>query len=262
MRRVLPLLLLLACSPLAIAQNDPSWTKEPDSFRGAKFLASEAEVHTSFEIEKCWTKEPDEKTCYFYFDLADVFIEGLLTFNGDSLVEVTGVFTPERYPTVLDMFAERYDKPSAPSRDLATWKGRKVSIRLERDPKGDRRAIVDAVGTALHRWRLDSALELYEQVSDLKRLQYKNRMDSARTIYTLNNNRYEYETAKKKAEDEYQQKTRDDKIESDKHLEKVSSDHDKFKAEKYSFFSLTWNEYAASAAKRKAEEKMKAVEGL
>jgi hypothetical protein len=102
-----------AASALPFADNAPTWTKEPSTFRGAGFLASESEARSKFDISECRNGKYDEKLCFFYFSLADTHIMELLTFQKDTFVDVSGIFSPDNFSTVLDMFTERYDAASS-----------------------------------------------------------------------------------------------------------------------------------------------------
>ena len=55
-----------AASALPFADNAPTWTKEPSTFRGAGFLASESEARSKFDISECRNGKYDEKNSVFF----------------------------------------------------------------------------------------------------------------------------------------------------------------------------------------------------
>jgi hypothetical protein len=53
-------------SGLILAQNT-TWSQEPESFKGAKFLGSESEERPKLEkMTECVNRDDDEKTCFFF----------------------------------------------------------------------------------------------------------------------------------------------------------------------------------------------------
>ena len=115
--------------PIPAPAPPPEWTKEPDSFRGIKFLSSEAEARSQIKTEEC--KEVDGlKSCYFTFKLGSTFVQGFLSFEADSFVQARGLFSVENTSPVRSVFEEKYGAPSVIDGQVWCWIGKTVSIDL------------------------------------------------------------------------------------------------------------------------------------
>jgi len=137
----------------------PEWTKEPDSFRGIKFLASEADARSQIKMEKC--KEVDGvKSCPFTFDLGSTFVQGFLTFEADKFVQARGLFGAENTLPSRSVFEEKYGAPSVIDGQVWRWIGKTVSIDLDGDVSSDRQRLVKAVADAASDYELETAQEL------------------------------------------------------------------------------------------------------
>ena len=213
-------------SSVVLAQN-PSWSKEPESFRGAKFLASESEVRSKFQMADCISRDNDEKTCFFYFNLASAEIASVATFQRDALVDVSGVFSQDVSSTVLDVFTAGYDAAPSRNADQFSWIGRTVSIKLDRVVTGERRANVKAIVSTYCEAQLGVASKIASHAASLG-------LGSAAT------QKADYERDVARAESQCQ----------------------KFSSVTYGLFSITVNDYAVQIAKRSEEEKKKAASGL
>src|SRR5882724_4831723 len=119
-----PLVICLLCS-LALATGQQP---KQDTFRGASFLSSESEVRSRFEVKKCKEADQDEKTCDFEFSLLETKITGLLTFQRDALVDVSGVFLRDAFVVMRDAFSERYGKPISQTDEQIRWIGGAVKV--------------------------------------------------------------------------------------------------------------------------------------
>jgi hypothetical protein len=262
MKVLLSLMLMLAAPFLLTAQTDTSWTEEPDSFRGVKFLSSESEVRAAwetFEIGICSIPKDNEKQCLFSFHLADTFLFGELVFKENGLAEATAVFDPERYAAVLSILVQRYSKSTSSTALRAIWTGKRVSIRLDKNAPKE---LVEAA--ALLRLQQDhaTALDIHSNALESGTRMHLTAMDFALQIYQISEDEARYEKDKKKAEEEYNKKMSDASARVDKSLEGASQSYDRFKAAKYSSFSIALNEYTALKAKRKVRELSKAASGL
>ena len=142
--------------PIPAPAPPPEWTKEPDSFRGIKFLSSEAEARSQIKTEEC--KEVDGlKSCYFTFKLGSTFVQGFLSFEADSFVQARGLFSVENTSPVRSVFEEKYGAPSVKDGQVWRWIGKTVSIDLDGDLSGVRQRLVKEVADAAKDYELETA---------------------------------------------------------------------------------------------------------
>jgi hypothetical protein len=145
--------------PIPAPGPPPEWTKEPDSFRGIKFLSSEAEARSQIKTEEC--KEVDGlKSCYFTFKLGSTFVQGFLSFEADSFVQARGLFSVENTSPVRSVFEEKYGAPSVKDGQVWRWIGKTVSIDLDGDLSGDRQRLVKEVADSAKAYELETAYQL------------------------------------------------------------------------------------------------------
>lgn len=200
----------------------PEWTKEPDSFRGIKFLSSEAAARSQVKTEEC--KEADSiKHCYFTFKLGSTFVQGFLTFEADKLVQARGLFGVENTSPVRSVFEEKYGAPSVIDGQVWRWIGTTVSIDLDGDLSGERQRLVKEVAYAAKNYELETAHQLMMIA-------------------------YKYGTRIQEAEAENRQR----KADAERHFTN-------FLSERYGAFSITMN---AFSVKLKDREKKKGADIL
>ena len=248
--------LFLLLSADAFAQSSVSWPKEPDSFRGAKFGSSQSEVRARFTFDGCVPfavslspeQNYDEKLCYFTFDLAEKLVAGVLTFQRDSFVEVSGVFTREAFPVLLDVFTQRYDKPMFQDGDQRKWVGTTVSMQFDGVVSIERQAKVDDIQScycALRRKVVEKLYAFeYEQIK-----QRHEELDRREPIVS------------KQAREVIALLHQTEQMEANKERNTLEAERDcrEFAKRDYGLFSITNNSYAAQVAKRKADLKKKAA---
>ena len=237
---VKPLETTLSTALSAPAPEASSWTKEPNAFRRAKLLASEADVRSKFEVGECTDANNAEKTCYFHFELAGVPVMGILTFQRDRLVRVDCIAPQERFRSLQTVLAERYGPTQQATDDQAKWVGEFVSVNLNRSIPAEDKQVITAV--ALARYKVDLNLAM---------ARWKLQMDEAFEIFKLNYSRYEYEAQKLKAERQLERDKAD-----------ASANNERIKSGSFSSFSLELNDYAHVVAKRRAEPQRKGADSL
>jgi hypothetical protein len=87
-----------------------------------------------------------------------VTVTGILTFEQNSLVDVSGVFGQSAFTEVRDVFLARYGGPASLGGDHVKWAGKIVDVDLYRvQPKGSRVGVVDT-GAERYVRSLDLAL--------------------------------------------------------------------------------------------------------
>jgi hypothetical protein len=211
-----------------------------DTFRGAPFLSSESEVRLRFEVKQCKQADHDEKTCGFEFSVLETKITGLLTFQRDALVDVSGAFQRDRFAVMRDAFSERYGKPISQTDEQILWTSGTVKVELDFIQPKDSKVIVGSDRVGRYTAKLDFAVRKHAL-----------RLESALAIFKINFDRHEYERAKDKADYEYEKDCDAAKIESDN-----------FKPPLYSSFSMTVSGYADDLARRRGEEARKGAAAL
>jgi hypothetical protein len=241
-------------SALVLAQNAP-WGKEPESFKGARFLASESEVRSTIRLPSpCVSRDYNEKTCFFFFNVASAEIVSVAIFQRDALVDVNGVFSQADFSTVLDVFTEAYGASSRTSVQLFSggdqyrWSGKSVSIRLERSISDERRGNVKAI--------ISSFCEAQRA--------------AVRNIDAFSQNLYKQADADRQRSgvgiaaraDAMVRSLEEQEAEHEKNVSYAESQCQKFSSRTYGLFSITLNNYAAQVEKRKEEEKSKAADSL
>jgi hypothetical protein len=211
-----------AAQKQSAANVAPTWTKEPNSFRGARFGSSEATVRSKFNVEECTADDAKEpNTCSFQFDISDTTAIGLLTFQNDSLVEVSGVFDPDSFATFRDVFVEQYGKPLSQVKQDMKWPGKVVSVLLYQTLPTDHRSIVTKISLVRYKAQLNKALKLYQIQTD-----------TAVKIFKINHDRMAYDAKTQDSDRQYEQRRRD-----------AETENEKFNAVRYGGFTMTLNDY-------------------
>lgn len=241
-------------SALVLAQN-ATWSKEPESFRGAKFLSSESEVRPKLEkMAECVNRDNDEKTCFFFFKLAGTEIDSVATFQNDALVSVNGAFSRGDFKTVLDVFTEAYGAPSGNSAlllsgvDQYRWNGKSVSIWMERlvtdEQRGNLQTNTSGVCSAQRAAarNINAFSQSLDQQADADR-QRRGVDIEARA-------------------DAMARALKEQEAEREKNDSYAESQCKRFSSGTYALFSITLNNYAAQVEKRKEKEKTKAADSL
>jgi hypothetical protein len=235
-----------------VAPVTKSWTKEPDSFRDARFLSSSTDVRSKFEFDECVVDNPQPQICRFEFRLADVDLDGLITFSRDALVEARAIFEPDDFSTIRSIFVERYGEPTSIAGDRLAWMGKSVSIELTRSVPAESKQVVTFAAAHRLRHLLDAALGRLKGGTDLAFTRMQRKTDLALRFFAEDYyNRYELERDRAEAKREYER----DKATADRAYEKDKSEADlqvgQFESASHSGFSITVNEYAIEVAKRK-----------
>jgi hypothetical protein len=237
-------------STLVLAQN-ATWDKEPESFKGAKFLTSESEVRSKLKMANCVNRDNNEKTCFFFFTLADTEIDSEATFQNDALVDVTGAFSQADFNRVLGVFTEAYGTPFGNSvplplgTDQYRWGGKSMSIRMERlvtdERSGDLKTIISSVCQA-HR-DAEREIDAFRQNQIKQRFAGIDARDGGALSALLR--------AIEEGEADHK-----------KGLLRAETGCKTFSGKTFGLFSITVSNYAAEVEKRKAEEKRKAADSL
>lgn len=237
-----------ALSSVLLFAQGTSWTKEPESFRGAKFLASETEVKSKLRIDNCVGQNNEEKTCFFFFNLANTPINAVAVFQRDALVSIGGVFSPSSFKTMLDVLIEAYDKPSISTVDRYQWAGKAITIKLERLGSEEQKDIVKAISSGFCEAQRAAARDIDAFAANLDKEQdaerERNRVDLVvRADASM-------EALRRRAAN------------YDKNATDAELRCRRFSSSVLSVFTVTENTYAVQVERRQREEKQKAANSL
>lgn len=231
----------------ALAQK-AVWDKEPDSFRGAKFLAAESEVRSKFTMADCLNRENEEKTCLFLFNIASAEIAGVATFHRDALVDVSGVFLQDDFATVLDAFLDRYG--NAPSRiaDQLRWNGKAVNMELERVVADDRKPNLKAIVSSFCATQTSLVAKEDSHAQSLSKQQDE---DMQRSGADISERAQEAIRSLRRRQEEHE-----------KNITYADAQCQNFSGRAYGLFSITDSPYAIELEKRRLEERKKGASAL
>ena len=143
----LTVVILTAATNFALGENKP-WPKEPKSFRGVPFGASEAEaLYKIPSMGNCRNNETLGRMCLDSgFKIGDVpFVKNTFVFYDDKLVSVNVNFKSKDYDFIKDVFIEKYGEPKEIEREkvkteagieyeneILTWRGDIIEIHVEK----------------------------------------------------------------------------------------------------------------------------------
>ena len=135
-----PILLLSAFLLLAAA-----WPKQPTSFRGTPFGASEEKVASTLKLNAavaCLDIE-GQRSCIHHTSLGEVKVMELYQFEEDRLVQVFLSFKSPQYSLLRDEFTKLYGKPTDTwtepyetvggkhTTEMLEWNGDKMVVHVE-----------------------------------------------------------------------------------------------------------------------------------
>jgi hypothetical protein len=135
-------LVLLAALPATAAD----WPLEPKDFRGVPFGASLKQTEKQLRLHCSSAKRAKVGVCLDpYFSIGPVLTQNIFEFDGDRLVRVRLTFTASSFPTLRDIFIERYGQPTATEtqpvkttagveyeNETLIWTGSAIEVRLQK----------------------------------------------------------------------------------------------------------------------------------
>jgi hypothetical protein len=160
--------LALVLFAVALAGQNTTWPKEPDGFKGAKFLMSKSEVVRVRDLNEdsdCFADsdiQGVEGHCNDNVTADDRSWKVKFWFVNDQLIYVTGVFDLDTFAKVKRAFLAKYGMPNVRTpvaQDQLLWRGRKAMLYLTNDgsfllallsaANADSRKSAEAMGRAL-----------------------------------------------------------------------------------------------------------------
>jgi hypothetical protein len=113
MKSLLSILLLAGTIPACAQTGEriPTWTQEPDGFKGVKFGSTEAEAKTATSIPLRCLSVKSERACMMVVPVGSFNMEVLLQFVADKFTKAVGTFPSDSFSDVRDIFFEKYGKP-------------------------------------------------------------------------------------------------------------------------------------------------------
>lgn len=143
----LSIVILTAAANFALGGNKP-WPKEPKSFRGVPFGASEAEALNKIpSMGNCRNNETLGRMCLDSgFTVGEVpFVKNTFVFYDDKLVSVNVNFKSKDYDFIKDVFIKNYGEPKKIERErvkteggieyeneILTWRGDTIELHVEK----------------------------------------------------------------------------------------------------------------------------------
>jgi hypothetical protein len=218
----------------SVVRENPAWNKEPDSFHGVKFGATESEVQANLHPWLCGLSE-ELGTCYFKVELAGRSYDAIASFLKHKLSEVFCLFDENDFPAVKDVLVLAYGDPTRHSDGGMTWIGSSVTAALDHSLPPERKSQVDQIALKRSVLKVNDALDAHRRILELA-LELSRRTHDQR----------DYDRIAKDASSTY---------ESDK--ASAAESLDKFRAGGYGSLSVALNSYIEETAKRKDGQKMK-----
>lgn len=140
------LVLTLVMFAVGLAAQKPTWPKEPDGFKGARFLMSKSEVAKIRELKEdtdCIVDTDVQAHCDDSVTVDDRPWKVQFWFVEDQLVYVTGAFDSDTFAHVKLAFVGKYGMPKRVwesnvrtalgvvyAQESLLWRGRKAMLSL------------------------------------------------------------------------------------------------------------------------------------
>src|SRR5580658_1901750 len=156
---------LLFLGASCFAQSEPRlWAKEPDSFHGVKFGATEAEVRSNLNPWAC-APSTEGEACYFDMDLGGRQFNWVALFSKGALSEIVCVFDRQEFSRVGGILVSAYGDPSTNAENGGLrWNGDRVTAAIDAAIPTERKGIIHQISAARYKLELDTALETHQRI--------------------------------------------------------------------------------------------------
>jgi hypothetical protein len=151
---------VLSFGPKAYPQ-ERNWKKEPHSFLGVPFGASQNQAASKMKVLTCESAISDSKYCLFRFTLGDIQVYGKAIFLNDHVIEFSAIAPQSSFSALRDLLKDRYGSASVEGQSNLTWFGKKVTLEAEKNCPPGRRNIANDVAAFVEKKELERPTSVY-----------------------------------------------------------------------------------------------------